>query len=86
VNIVTGLEYDDADKLLKKRHWNVKAAIVMQKTGLPYPKALSRAAQGARFDARSARRRHRAAAAKACCRARRKPRATDGRPANPSGR
>src|SRR5205807_2368464 len=42
VNIVTGLEYDDADKLLKKAHWNVKAAIVMQKTGLPYPKALSR--------------------------------------------
>jgi N-acetylmuramic acid 6-phosphate etherase len=42
VNIVTGLEYDDCDKLLKKAHWNVKAAIVMQKTGLPYPKALSR--------------------------------------------
>src|SRR6267143_971473 len=42
VNIVTGLEYDDSDKLLKKAHWNVKAAIVMQKTGLPYPKALSR--------------------------------------------
>lgn len=42
VNIVTGLEYDDADRLLKKAHWNVKAAIVMQKTGLPYLKALSR--------------------------------------------
>ena len=42
VNIVTGLEYDEADKLLKRAHWNVKAAIVMQKTGLPYPKALSR--------------------------------------------
>jgi N-acetylmuramic acid 6-phosphate etherase len=42
VNIVTGLEYDDSDKLLKRAHWNVKAAIVMQKTGLPYPKALSR--------------------------------------------
>jgi len=42
VNIVTGLEYDDADKLLQRAHWNVKAAIVMQKTGLPYPKALSR--------------------------------------------
>ena len=42
VNIVTGMEYDDADKLLKKAHWNVKAAIVMQRTGLPYPKALSR--------------------------------------------
>ena len=42
VNIVTGLDYDEADKLLKRAHWNVKAAIVMQKTGLPYPKALSR--------------------------------------------
>ncbi|MSO83700.1 MAG: N-acetylmuramic acid 6-phosphate etherase [Acidobacteria bacterium] len=42
VNIVTGLEYDDAEKLLKRARWNVKAAIVMQKTGLPYPKALSR--------------------------------------------
>src|SRR5262245_18218547 len=42
VNIVTGLEYEDADKLLKKAHWNVKAAIVMQKTGVPYAKALSR--------------------------------------------
>jgi N-acetylmuramic acid 6-phosphate etherase len=42
VNIVTGLEYDECDKLLKKAHWNVKAAIVMQKTGDTYPKALSR--------------------------------------------
>jgi N-acetylmuramic acid 6-phosphate etherase len=42
VNIVTGLEYDGADKLLKQARWNVKAAIVMQKTGLPYPKALAR--------------------------------------------
>lgn len=42
VNIVTGLDYDECDKLLKRAHWNVKTAIVMQKTGLPYPKALSR--------------------------------------------
>jgi N-acetylmuramic acid 6-phosphate etherase len=42
VNIVTGLDYDECDKLLKRAHWNVKAAIVMQKTGLPYPKSLSR--------------------------------------------
>ena len=42
VNIVTGLEDDDVDSLLKRAHWNVKAAIVMQKTGLPYLKALSR--------------------------------------------
>jgi len=42
VNIVTGLEYEDADRLLKVAHWNVKAAIVMQKTGQSYTKALSR--------------------------------------------
>jgi N-acetylmuramic acid 6-phosphate etherase len=42
VNIVTGLEYEEADKLLRKANWNVKAAIVMQKTGLSYVKALSR--------------------------------------------
>ena len=33
--IVTGLEYDEADKLLRRAHWNVKAAIVMQK-GQPH--------------------------------------------------
>ena len=42
VNIVTGLEYDEADKLLKIAQWNVKAAIVMQKTGLTYAKAIGR--------------------------------------------
>ena len=42
VNIVTGLDYDDADGLLGRAQWNVKVAIVMQKTGLPYPKALAR--------------------------------------------
>ena len=42
VNIVTGLEYDESDKILRKANWNVKAAIVMQKTGLPLPKALAR--------------------------------------------
>jgi N-acetylmuramic acid 6-phosphate etherase len=40
--IVTGLEYEDAARLLRKAHWNVKAAIVMQKTGLSYPRAVSR--------------------------------------------
>ncbi len=29
-------------RLLSRAHWNVKAAIVMQKTGLSYPKALTR--------------------------------------------
>ena len=42
VTIVTGLDYEGADKLLRRAHWNVKAAIVMQKAGLPYTKALSR--------------------------------------------
>jgi N-acetylmuramic acid 6-phosphate etherase len=42
ITIVTGLEYEEAEKLLKKAHWNVKAAIVMQKTGLTYVRALSR--------------------------------------------
>jgi N-acetylmuramic acid 6-phosphate etherase len=41
VNIVTGLEYEEADKLLRSARWNVKAAIVMQKTGQTYPKALT---------------------------------------------
>jgi len=42
VHIVTGLELEATEALLKRAHWNVKAAIVMQKTGLPYQKALSR--------------------------------------------
>jgi N-acetylmuramic acid 6-phosphate etherase len=42
IAIVTGLPYDDADALLRRARWNVKAAIIMQKTGLTYPKALSR--------------------------------------------
>jgi N-acetylmuramic acid 6-phosphate etherase len=42
VIIVTGLEYDGADKLLRRAKWNVKAAIVMQKTGMPLAKSLTR--------------------------------------------
>ncbi len=42
VQMVTGLEGDEVDKVLKKANWNVKAAIVMQKTGLTHAKALSR--------------------------------------------
>src|SRR5437016_12980613 len=41
IMIVTGLDYDEADKLLRRAHWNVKAAIVMQKAHLTYPKALA---------------------------------------------
>ena len=49
ITIVTGLEYDEADDLLRKAHWNVKAAIVMQKGGLTYPKALCAAARAHDF-------------------------------------
>src|SRR6266581_515196 len=42
VSMVTGLDDEEADRLLNRAHWNVKAAIVMQKTGVPYVKALSR--------------------------------------------
>jgi N-acetylmuramic acid 6-phosphate etherase len=40
--IVTGLDYDEADQLLRRAHWNVKAAIVMQKSGLTYLQSLTR--------------------------------------------
>jgi N-acetylmuramic acid 6-phosphate etherase len=42
IMIVTGLEYETADQLLRRAHWNVKAAIVMQKSGLTYARAISR--------------------------------------------
>jgi N-acetylmuramic acid 6-phosphate etherase len=42
VNIVTGLDYEESERLLSKAHWNVKAAIVMQKTGLSLVKSLAR--------------------------------------------
>src|SRR5213596_2162306 len=42
ITIVTGLDYDEADGLLRRAHWNVKAAIVMQKSGLTYNRAVSR--------------------------------------------
>jgi N-acetylmuramic acid 6-phosphate etherase len=42
IAIATGLEYDEADKLLRRAQWDVKAAIVMQKTGLSYTKALAK--------------------------------------------
>src|ERR671935_454806 len=41
LGIVTGIDYDEADKLLRRAHWNVKAAIVMQKSGVSYQKALA---------------------------------------------
>src|SRR3954454_7038171 len=42
VTMVTGIDYDAADALLKRAKFNVKAAIVMQKTGSTLPMALRR--------------------------------------------
>jgi N-acetylmuramic acid 6-phosphate etherase len=42
ITIVTGLDYDAADELLRRAHWNVKAAIVMQKAELTYSQAVAR--------------------------------------------
>ena len=56
--IVTGLDYDEADVLLRRAHWNVKAAIVMQKLSLSYVDALDRLKNSQRFDPRSNWRRH----------------------------
>jgi N-acetylmuramic acid 6-phosphate etherase len=42
LGVVTGLDYDASDALLKRAKWNVKAAIVMQKTGLTLPQAMKR--------------------------------------------
>jgi N-acetylmuramic acid 6-phosphate etherase len=42
IGVVTGLGYDEADALLKRAKWNVKAAIVMQKTGVTLPQAIKR--------------------------------------------
>ncbi len=53
VNIITGLDYDAADALLKKAKWNVKVAVVMQKTGMTHDKAVTclRKAKGQLRDA-----------------------------------
>jgi N-acetylmuramic acid 6-phosphate etherase len=42
VTTVTGITYDEADALLRRAKWNVKAAIVMQKADLTLPQALKR--------------------------------------------
>ena len=64
VHIVTGLDAEEADKLLKSAHWNVKAAIVMQKTGLTYTQGAGAPAQGRGSVPRRDRRGHRAAPAR----------------------
>jgi N-acetylmuramic acid 6-phosphate etherase len=42
VAIVTGIDPDDAEELLRTARWNVKAAIVMKKANVTYPQALRR--------------------------------------------
>jgi N-acetylmuramic acid 6-phosphate etherase len=42
IESVTGLDYDAAGELLRRAQWNVKAAILMQQTGVTRAKALSR--------------------------------------------
>ena len=42
ISMVTGLDNGEADKLLEKAKWNVKAAIVMQKTNGGYTQAMAR--------------------------------------------
>ncbi len=45
ITAITGLDHDEAEKLLKRAHWNVKAAIVMERAHLPYTKALAKLRQ-----------------------------------------
>jgi N-acetylmuramic acid 6-phosphate etherase len=45
VMVVTGLDYDEADDLLKRARWNVKVGIVMHKTGASYSRAVSKLRQ-----------------------------------------
>jgi N-acetylmuramic acid 6-phosphate etherase len=42
LGIVTGLEPEAAEAMLKRAKWNVKAAIVMEKAGLTLPQAVKR--------------------------------------------
>ena len=42
LNVVTGLPPEEAEALLKRARWNVKAAIVMEKANLTLPQALQR--------------------------------------------
>jgi N-acetylmuramic acid 6-phosphate etherase len=42
LGVVTGIDYEGADALLKRAKWNVKAAIIMQRANLTLPQALRR--------------------------------------------
>jgi N-acetylmuramic acid 6-phosphate etherase len=46
VSIVTAIDHDAAAQLLKRARWHVKAAIVMQKTGVTYAQSLRRLRKG----------------------------------------
>ncbi len=39
ISTVTGLDYDEAGQLLRRARWNVKVAIVMERSGLNYARA-----------------------------------------------
>ena len=56
LGVVTGLDYDEADALLKRAKWNVKAAIVMQKSGPDAAAGAAPAEEGRRLGARGDRR------------------------------
>jgi N-acetylmuramic acid 6-phosphate etherase len=45
ITTVTGLDYDEAGRILKRARWNVKAAIIMQKLNVSYASALKRLRQ-----------------------------------------
>jgi len=49
VNVVTGVGYDSADELLRRAHWNVKAAVVMHRTGSSYTQATAKLKQAEGF-------------------------------------
>ena len=42
IMIVTDIDYGEADKLLRRARWNVKVAIVMQKSSVSYSEAVKR--------------------------------------------
>lgn len=42
LGVATGLDYDAAHEMLERARWNVKAAIVMQKTGGTYAQAMKK--------------------------------------------
>jgi N-acetylmuramic acid 6-phosphate etherase len=45
VSIATGVGYDSADELLRRARWNVKVAVVMDRTGSSYAQATSKLKQ-----------------------------------------